>query len=199
MKRLPVWEASFLCLVFQDEGLTGTKFQIFGEIVITSSQDVLGSFRITDDFRITFDIHNSRLRCTIEDSESCTSFVLTGNDVNAVIRNKLRLLALRDDLVALSPMQKSTCPLEHLLFSFGTSLFRKGVMRIIRESARDVFTDITVRHFFRTVHQNFRTIIELRNAIDSQQQSKCLFEHEGVAAITQEAVCIMVIDERHDG
>lgn len=149
-----------------------------------SCQDVFGLFLVADDLLITLYIHRGRLHCTVEDGECRTSLVLTGDDIDAVIGNKLRLSAFDDDLVALSPMQESACPLEHLLFSVGTSVLRKGVMGVIGESTREVLTDITVRHFFRTVHQNLRTIIDLGYAVDGQQEGECLLEHERVAAVT---------------
>ena len=94
------------------------------------------------------------------------------------------MLALRDYLVALAPVQQTTRPCKHTLLSLRTTFLGEAVMLIARESAREVLAHIAIRHFLRTVHQHLSTIIELWNAIHRQQQGEGLFQGQRVLAVT---------------
>ena len=56
---------------------------------------------------------------------------------------------------------------------------------------------MAVGHLLGAVHQHLRTVIQLRGAVDGEQQRQCLLESERVSAISQEAVGVMVLDECH--
>ena len=92
-------------LILQDKRLAWTEFKVCTQVVIASCQDVLGSLGVVDDLCITLDLHGGRLCRTVEDGEYCMPFVLAGDDIDTVIGDELYLLALANNLVALSPMQ----------------------------------------------------------------------------------------------
>ena len=67
-------------------------------------------------------------------------------------------------------MQQSAQPIEHLVLLFGASLFSKGVLRIARETAREVATHIAVGTFLSAIHQHLGAIIKLRYAVNGEQE-----------------------------
>ena len=168
------------------------------EVVIASGKNVFGTFRVTDDLCIALHLHGGFLAGAVEDGERCTSLILAGYDIDAAVRNELSLLALGDDFIAQSPVQQSAGPTEHILFGLGAPFFRKSVMCITGESAGEVLTHMTVGYLLGAVHQYLRSIIDLWNAVDGQQQGECLLEGERVLSVSQEAVGIVIVDEGHD-
>ena len=70
-------------------------------------------------------------------------------------------------------------------------------MGVAGESTGEILAHIAVGDFLGTVHQHLRTIIELRNTIDGQQQGQCLLQGQCVLAIAQKAVGVVVLDESH--
>ena len=101
---------------FENQALAGFEFEVGGEIKITVRQDVLHLGSTTDHLGITGHVEGGGFAGAIEDGERRTTPILTGNDIDAIIRNKLDLLTLGDDLISLSPMEQTTEPLEHRLF-----------------------------------------------------------------------------------
>ena len=85
------------------------------------------------------------------------------------MRDELRHRALRDDLIALSPMQQTAQPVEHTVLCVRASFGSKGIAGVIPETAREVLSDISVALFLGAVHQDFHAVIELGNTIDGQQ------------------------------
>ena len=94
-------------------------------------------------------------------------------------------------------MQQSAGPLEHALLGLRATLFGEGIMRIARETAGEVLTYVSVGLLLGAVHQNLRTVVELWDAVYGEQQGEGLFQCQGVAAITQETVSVVVLDESH--
>ena len=68
-------------------------------------------------------------------------------------------------------------------------------MVVAGESAGEVLAHISVGDGLGTVHEYLRAIVELRRAVDGEQQGKSLFQRERVAALTEEAVGVVVLDE----
>lgn len=99
-----------VCLKLKDETLTGLEIQVLGEIVIAARENVLNFGSRADDLFIARYIHRGRLTGAVEDSENGLSFVLTGDDIDTIVGDKLCLRTFRDNLVALTPVQQSARP-----------------------------------------------------------------------------------------
>ena len=97
-------------LKLKDETLTGLEIQVLGEIVIAARENVLNFGSRADDLFIARYIHRGRLTGAVEDSENGLSFVLTGDDIDTIVGDKLCLRTFRDNLVALTPVQQSARP-----------------------------------------------------------------------------------------
>ena len=78
-------------LEFEYETLAGLEIKVLGEVIVTTSEDILHQRSITDDFCIALHIHRNGLTSAVEDGENGLAFVLTGDDIDAVVRDKLCL------------------------------------------------------------------------------------------------------------
>ena len=154
---------------------------------------------LPNDFGIAGNLKSVVSLLTVEDGQNVLAFVLAGNDVNAVIWDELGLRAVRNDFVALSPMKQTAGPIEHGILGCRASLAGEFVCLIIRETTGEVFADITIGYFLRAIHQDFRTVIELRCSVHRQQKSISLLEGSGVLAVGEETVGVVVLDECHHG
>ena len=94
-------------------------------------------------------------------------------------------------------MEQTTKPLEHRLLGLRTTFFCKTIVCVTWKTAGEVLTYIAVGHFLRAVHQHLRTVIELRNAVHSKQQSQSLLQSQRVTAIAKKTVCIVILNESH--
>ena len=94
-------------------------------------------------------------------------------------------------------MQKATEPVEHGIFFFRSPLSSKCIVLIARKTSGEIAAHITVGDGLRAVHQHLCAIIQLRNAIDSEQQPKGLLQGKSVFSLAQETVGVVVFDESH--
>ena len=70
-------------------------------------------------------------------------------------------------------------------------------MFVARKTTGEVASYIAIGHLFCAIHQHFRTIIELWNAVNGEQKSQGLFQCKRVFAILQEAICVVIFNESH--
>ena len=105
----------------------------------------------------------------IKDGEHRLALILAGDDIYAVEGDELRLFALDDNIIALTPMEQTAEPVEHGVLGLCASLAGKAVLCVARETAGEILAHITVGYSLCSVHQNFCTIIKLRSAVDSEQ------------------------------
>ena len=91
-----------------------------------------------------------------------------GDDIDAVHRNELGHLALGNYLVALTPVEQSAQPVEHIVLGWRAALGGKGILVVTGETAREVFTYVAVGDFLGAVHQDLGAVIQLRNALDGE-------------------------------
>ena len=94
-------------------------------------------------------------------------------------------------------MQQGAQPVEHVVLFRGAPLGGKGVAWVSREAAREVFAYVAIGDLLGAVHQNLGTIVQLRDALDGEQQSQGLLQGGYVLPVAQEAVCVVVFDKRH--
>ena len=92
---------------FQHEGLSRFHLHILREVNKASCQDIFCTLHIPDNFSIAFYVERCRLRGTIENGHHSIAMPTSGNDVDAVIWNELRLVAADDGLIALAPVEQS--------------------------------------------------------------------------------------------
>ena len=95
-------------------------------------------------------------------------------------------------------MEQTGGPAEHVVLGLGASFCCEGAAGVAGEAAGEIFAHVTVGHLLCAVHQHLGAIIELRNALHGEQQGESLLQRERVLCLAEEAVGIMVLDERHD-
>ena len=99
--------------------------------------------------------------------------------------------------MALTPMEQPAQPVEHGILFGRAALWRERAALVARETAREILADVAVGHGLRAVHEHLRAVIELRNAVDGEQQSQHLLQGQRVLSLSQEAVGVVVFDESH--
>lgn len=145
------------------------EFYLSAEINSTAANDVSALSVMSDDFLIAADRQGGDVGRSVEDDKNRSSSVLSGNNINASIRYKLRHCAFADDLITLSPVQQTAEPTEHAVLRICAPFSCKSISAVIPEAAREILPHIAVALCFRAIQQDFHTIIKLRNAIDGQQ------------------------------
>ena len=65
--------------------MTGLEIEVFGEVVITVGKDILGLRSSTDNFCVALHIHCGRFAGAIKNREYSVTFILAGNDIDAIL------------------------------------------------------------------------------------------------------------------
>lgn len=173
-----------LCMLeFQHHCLARTELYVMAYYDVSARCDIHGFLGITDYLGITLYVEFGCNVSAVNDGHDALAVILTRHHVNAVLRAELGLAAFCYHVVALTPMQQTAYPAEHIVLSLGASLCRESVAGIASPSAGEVLTHVAVCHRLRAVHQNLRAVIELRDAVYGQQQRQCLLQSQRVLAL----------------
>ena len=97
-------------LVFENQGLSGFKFNIGGEIVSAVGQDVFDTGGRADNLGVAGDIEGGGLGSAVKDGKRCLALVLACNDIDTIVGDELNLFSLGDDLIALTPVEQAGQP-----------------------------------------------------------------------------------------
>ena len=146
--------------------MSGRELDVLVEGHSFLSDDVEGLLRLSDDLGIAGHLEDGRLGGAVEDGERGMSIVLAGDDIDALPWDELRLAALDDEGIALTPMEESGEPVEHGVLSGCASYSGEAVVGVARESAREVAADIAIGDLLRTVHEHLGAVVELWGAVD---------------------------------
>ena len=158
----------------------------------------IGSFlSIAYNLGITFNRHSGSLRCAIDYGHNSLVAKCTCHNIYALDWDKLGLLALCYNVVALTPMQQTTGPTVHILLCLCALGLVESVASITREATREIATYITISYLLCAVHHYLSTIVELWYAVYGKEQSECLLESERVLTLTKEAIGVVVFYKRH--
>ena len=108
-------------------------------------------------------------------------------------------LSLRDYLVAAAPLQERLQEVPRLVLHGRASGCLKLVYLVASPAAGHVQANVAVTLLLRAVHQEFLSVVELRNARDGQQEGYALLEGVEVGRalghLAQEAVGVVVLEE----
>ena len=121
-----------------------------------------------------------------------------GYDIDSFVGEELGLAAFGDGGVCLAPVEDCAEPVEHVVLLAGAALFGEGVAGVTGEAAWEVLSDVAVGDGFGAVHHDFCAVVDLRYAVDGEQQCQSLLEHQGVLAVAEEAVGVVVVKEGED-
>ncbi len=122
---------------------------------------------------------------------------LAGEHIDAVVGNELFLLPLDDAQVVLAPVQYGLEPVEHVVLLGCAASLGEGIALVARETAWEVLAHVAIGDALGAVHQHLAAVVELRNALDGEQQRQGLFEPSGIMSLLEEAVGVMVLNKRH--
>ena len=95
-------------------------------------------------------------------------------------------------------MQQTRDKGKHILLCLGAAFGGKTVVCITGETAGEVLADMAIGNSLRAVHHNLCTVIQLRNTAHGKQQCQALLQRLGILSVTQEAVGVVIVEERHD-
>lgn len=85
-------------------------WHVLGQVNLLAGEDVFGRGVICDYLGVTFHRHDIVTPLAIECDKHRPPLILASDDVNAMKRDELRLVALGDNLVGLAPMQQTAEP-----------------------------------------------------------------------------------------
>ena len=94
-------------LEVQNQGLAGLHGQVVAQVVVAASEDVLDAGGVADDLFVALDVEGGGLGSAVEDSHHGAALILSGYNIDALVANELLHRALRDDVVALTPVQQA--------------------------------------------------------------------------------------------
>ena len=188
-------KTNYLKLKYQRLALA--ELDVASEVNLLTCDNICCCGGRTDDLGIALNFETVVRALTVEDCHHGLAIILASYYVDTIIWYKLSLLALGDNLVALTPMEQAREPVEHLVLGFGATLSGKLIYCITRESAREILAHVAIGNLLSAVHQYLCTIIELRYAIDGEQQCQCLTKSCRILAIAKETVCVVVVNECH--
>ena len=118
--------------------LAWTKLHVLIDKDSTTIGYICSLCRIADNLCITAQIELVDFILTIDDGHHILTLVLTGNNINTILRTELGLLSLSNYLIPLTPMQEIAQPVEHLVFSIRSSFCCESIMLITSPSTREV-------------------------------------------------------------
>ena len=99
----------------ENQALAGFEFEVFGKVEIMVCQNLLNLGSVANDLGIARHIEGGGFAGAVEDGKDGSTLILTGDDIDTIIGDKLDLLTFRNHLISLTPMEQTTEPLEHTL------------------------------------------------------------------------------------
>ena len=129
-----------------------TKTNALVQAHIAVGGDVACGGGVSDNLCIAFHVHFCSLLCAVDDGHDGSPGVLACYDINAIVGYELYLFPFGNHIVALPPVQDAAAPVEHLVLSLCAPLCGETVFLISGESAREVFSHVSVGHLLGAVH-----------------------------------------------
>lgn len=113
----------YLCpLKFEHHDTSWGKLYIFADVYLVAGEDVGSLLCVAYYLGITFSLHGGSFGCAVDDGHDVLAVVRACHNVDAVLRNELSLLTLCYDLVALTPVEQTGGPAEHVVLCLGPLL-----------------------------------------------------------------------------
>ena len=138
-----------MSLKLEDETFTRSQGHVLAEVEATAGRDVYslparGRSVSVKEFGITCHLKGRCLVATIDDGDDGVAMPTSCHDVNTFPRCELCHVATDDGLIAPTPLQQPTQPLEHVLLVLRASAGREGVALVAGEAAGEVLAHVTV-------------------------------------------------------